>query len=746
MPHRSHAPESRAPMTSRRESRSPAVQKVSDYFGCNVFGQETMRLLLPKDTYRRLREAVDLGKRIEPEVANAVASAMKTWAISKGATHYCHWFQPMTGSTAEKHDAFVDPTGDGRAIEKFSGRHLVQAEPDASSFPSGGLRVTFEARGYTAWDPTSPAFIMEMKGGATLCIPTIFVSYNGQSLDDKTPLLRSCDVISKAALDILKLFKSDAGRKDVRPAGTGGTSDTAGAAKVHATLGVEQEYFLIDGSYYEHRPDLLMAGRTLVGAPSPKGQQLEDHYFGSIKERVFAFMNEAEIELYKLGVPVKTRHNEVAPNQFERAPVFEEVNVAVDHNQLVMDVLERIAIRHGLALLLHEKPFAGVNGSGKHCNWSLATDTGRNLLTPGDTPHDNLQFVVFLACIVKAVHDNPLFLRATVASAGNDHRLGANEAPPAIMSVFLGNHLTKVFADIVDGVHPKGQDKEWMSFGLSRIPPILRDNTDRNRTSPFAFTGDKFEFRAVGSSFNTALPITILHAIVAAQLQQAKKDIEAKLKKKPFKDAVLEVLRGYIKQSKAICFEGNNYSAEWVKEAARRGLPNVQTTPDALEGFSRRENGALLERLGIMSAEESLSREHVKLEKYAKDIEIEARLLMEMVETQIVPAGLRYQNQVAKAVRGLKDLLPSEAAVETQTALLRGVADHIDRACKGAAELRLAVARAVEEDDGAPRAHFYCHTVKPLFTPIREAVDGLEGLVDADLWPLPKYREMLFLL
>ncbi|MCX5795917.1 MAG: glutamine synthetase III [Elusimicrobia bacterium] len=724
MPHRSHAPESLAQMTPRRGSQT---QKVSDYFGCNVFGPETMRLLLPKDTYRRLREAVDLGKRIEPEVANAVAAAMKTWALSKGATHYCHWFQPMTGYTAEKHDSFVEPTGDGRAIEKFSGRHLVQAEPDASSFPSGGLRVTFEARGYTAWDPTSPAFIMEMKGGATLCIPTIFVSYNGQSLDDKTPLLRSCDVISKAALDILKLFKSD-------------------AAKVHATLGAEQEYFLVDRSYYESRPDLLMAGRTLVGAPSPKGQQLEDHYFGSIKERVFAFMNEAESELYKLGVPVKTRHNEVAPNQFESAPVFEEVNVAVDHNQLVMDVLDRIAIRHGLAVLLHEKPFAGINGSGKHCNWSLATDTGKNLLTPGDTPNENLQFVVFLACIVKAVHDNPLFLRATVASAGNDHRLGANEAPPAIMSVFLGGHLTKVFADIEKGVHPKGQDKEWMSFGLSRIPPILRDNTDRNRTSPFAFTGDKFEFRAVGSSFNTALPITILHAIVAAQLRQAKTDIEAKLKKKPFKDAVLEVLRGYIKQSKAICFEGNNYSAAWVKEAAKRGLPNVQTTPDALEGFSRRENGALLERLGIMSAEESLSREHVKLEKYAKDIEIEARLLMEMVETQIVPAGLQYQNRVAEAVRGLRELLPSEAALDTQIGLLRNVADHIDRASKGVTELRLAVARAVDEEDGAPRARFYCHKVKPLFTPIREAVDGLEGLVDAELWPLPKYREMLFLL
>jgi glutamine synthetase len=720
-------------MTDTRRSDGPEqanrqARKVSDYFGCNVFNQETMMLLLLKDTYWRFRQAVDHGQRMEPEVANDIASAMKTWAISKGATHYCHWFQPMTGYTAEKHDSFVEPRGGGRAIETFTGRNLVQAEPDASSFPSGGLRATFEARGYTAWDPTSPAFIMELKGGSTLCIPTIFVSYNGQSLDDKTPLLRSCDAIGKAALDILKLFKTEAN-------------------KVYATLGPEQEYFLIDHSYYERRPDLLMAGRTLVGAPSPKGQQLEDHYFGSIKERVFAFMTDAESELYKLGVPVKTRHNEVAPNQFECASVFEEANVAVDHNQLVMDVLERIALRHGLALLLHEKPFAGINGSGKHCNWSLATDMGRNLLSPGDTPHDNLQFVLFLACIVKAVHDNPLFLRATVASSGNDHRLGANEAPPAIMSVFLGQHLTKVFADIEDGVELKGQDKEWMHFGIDRIPPILRDNTDRNRTSPFAFTGDKFEFRAVGSSFNTALPITILHAIVAAQLIEAKKDIEAKLKaKKSFKDAVLEVLRGYIKQSKPICFEGNNYAADWVKEASQRGLPNVQATPDALEGFGCQANGALLERLGIMSAEESLAREHVKLEKYAKDVDIEAKILIELVETQIVPAALRYQNRLIESVRGLRELLPSEPAVKTEAKLLREVCADIDHACHGTDKLRAALALAERQEEAAAKARFFCREVKPLFGPIRRAVDSLEGMVDADLWPLPKYREMLFLL
>jgi len=724
-----HAPRTGAypKMTERRDPSAPP-RKVSDYFGCNVFGPETMRLLLPKDTHRRFQDAVERGKRMDPEIAHAVASAMKTWAISKGATHYCHWFQPMTGYTAEKHDSFVEPTGDGRAIETFSGRHLVQAEPDASSFPSGGLRATFEARGYTAWDPTSPAFIMEMRGGATLCIPTIFVSYNGESLDDKTPLLRSCEALSRAAVGILRLFKTE-------------------ARKVYATLGPEQEYFLIDRSYYNRRPDLVMAGRTLLGAPSPKGQQLEDHYFGSIKERVFAFMTDAESELYKLGVPIKTRHNEVAPNQFECAPVYEEVNVAVDHNQLVMDVLERIAIRHGLAALFHEKPFAGVNGSGKHCNWSLATDRGRNLLAPGETPHENLQFLVFLVCIVKALRDNPMLLRATVASSGNDHRLGANEAPPAIMSVFLGGHLTKVLADLEKGGTPKGQDQEWMHFGIDRIPPVLRDNTDRNRTSPFAFTGDKFEFRAVGSSFNTALPLTILHAIVADQLIEAGKEIESRLKaKKPFKDAVLEVLRRYIKRVKPICFEGNNYSEAWVKEAASRGLPNVQTTPEALEGFIRKDNAALLERLGIMSAAESRSRQHVRLEKYAKDLDIEAKVLIEMVASQVIPAALAYQNRLIDSVRGLRELLPAEPAVAVQAELLRRVAANVARACKGVEQLRGALARADRETDVQKKALFYCHEVKPLCDPVRQAVDALEGVVEAELWPLPKYREMLFLL
>ncbi|MDD5656370.1 MAG: glutamine synthetase III [Elusimicrobia bacterium] len=711
------------------DAREPsAPTKVSEYFGCNVFGPETMRLLLPKETYRRFQEAVDNGRRIEPDIANAVASAMKTWALSKGATHYCHWFQPMTGYTAEKHDSFVEPSGDGRAIENFSGRHLVQAEPDASSFPSGGLRATFEARGYTAWDPTSPAFLMELRGGATLCIPTIFVSYNGQSLDDKTPLLRSCEAINRASLDLLKLFGVQ-------------------ARKVHPTLGPEQEYFLIDRSAYNSRPDLLLAGRSLLGAPSPKGQQLEDHYFGSIEERVFAFMTDAESELYKLGVPVKTRHNEVAPNQFECAPVFEEINVAVDHNQLVMDILDRIAVRHGLAALFHEKPFAGVNGSGKHCNWSLATDAGRNLLLPGQTPQENLQFLVFLVCIVKAVHDNPLFLRAAIASSGNDHRLGANEAPPAIMSVFLGEHLTKVLADIENGVAPKNQDKQWMHFGIDRIPPILRDNTDRNRTSPFAFTGDKFEFRAVGSSANTALPLTILNAIVADRLIEARKDIEAQMRAgKSLNDAAIEVLRGYFKSAKAVCFEGNNYSAEWAQEAKRRGLPNVDNSAEALEGFSRKDNLALLERLGVMSEAEALSRQHVRLERYVKDVEIEARIVIELAQSMIVPAAVAYQNRLIESVRGLRELLPAEPSLQTQTELLRQVARDIDRVHKGVEALRASLGKIEREAEGGKKALLVCRELKPLFAPLREACDALEGVVDSSLWPLPKYREMLFLL
>ncbi|MDE1976523.1 MAG: glutamine synthetase III [Elusimicrobia bacterium] len=708
-------------------SHGRTAAKVSDYFGCNVFGQETMKLLLPKETYKHVQEVIHRGKPLDLDAANAVASAMKTWAMSKGATHYCHWFQPMTGVTAEKHDSFIDLAEGGKAIETFTGKQLVQQEPDASSFPSGGLRTTFEARGYTAWDPTSPAFILETPGGSTLCIPTVFISYTGESLDTKTPLLRSIEALNKAALDILGYFKAD-------------------ATKVFSTVGAEQEYFLVDQEYYEGRPDLMLCGRTLFGAPSPKGQQLEDHYFGSIRERVFTFMTDAEKELYKLGVPIKTRHNEVAPNQFECAPVFEEANVATDHNQLVMDVMHRVAARHGMAALFYEKPFAGVNGSGKHLNWSLGTDTGKNLLSPGKTPQENLQFLIFLVATIKAVHDRSRILRAAIASSGNDHRLGANEAPPAIISVFLGAQLTRVLEDLEKGVTTRGTEPEWISIGIDKIPPILKDNTDRNRTSPFAFTGNKFEFRAVGSSFNIGVPIALLNAIVADALMQAKKDIDKLLKtKKTFKDAALEVLRRYYRDSKAVCFEGNNYSAQWEAEAAKRKLPNVKTTPEALDGLARKESLALFARLGVLSETEARSRRHIQLEKYAKQIDIEAKLVIEMVMTHYVPAAAAYQKEFSATLRGVAEVLPGQTdALKIQGEILSRVTGLIAQAITAAEEIKKALVSAEKIDDAHEKALAYCHKVKPLFDPVREAVDGLEGLVPDSLWPLPKYREMLF--
>ncbi|MBI4678584.1 MAG: glutamine synthetase III [Elusimicrobia bacterium] len=725
---RPHHSNGRRPEPAPGLSQAPPGDKVSDYFACNVFNLKTMRTLLPKETFRQIEEAILEGKRLSPEAANSVASAMKTWAISKGATHYTHWFQPMTGLTAEKHDSFIELNSDGSVLESFTGKQLAQAEPDASSFPSGGLRTTFEARGYTAWDPTSPAFIMETPGGATLCIPTVFVSYNGLSLDKKTPLLRSIEALNRAALDILAYFKVDARR-------------------VSSNMGAEQEYFLIDRSYFGRRTDLLMAGRTLLGAAPPKGQQLEDHYFGSIKERVFCFMTDAERELYKLGVPVKTRHNEVAPNQFEIAPIHEEANVAVDHNQLVMDIFERVAGRHGLAAVFHEKPFAGTNGSGKHINWSLGTDTGVNLLAPGETPSDNLRFLVFLVCAVKAVHDHGRLLRASVASSGNDHRLGANEAPPAIMSVFLGEYLTKVLSDIERGAPTKETDKEWLNLGIDKIPPVLRDNTDRNRTSPFAFTGNKFEFRAVGSSSNCAFPLTIINAIVAGALRQMKKDIDGGLKtKKPFKDAVLEVLRKYVKESKRVCYEGNNYSGDWEKEAAKRGLPNVKTTPEALEGLILKESFALLDSTKILKPEEARSRYHIELERYAKDIDIEAKLLVEMVESQVLPAAFSYQKELGLSIQALKAVLPKHPSLRSQESLLDEVAGHVGAIREGVGRLRKAMADAEKETEPLKKAQAYCHQVKPRFSMVRRSADALEELAPDKDWPLPKYHEMLFLI
>ena len=714
-------------MTAKKTSRSaaPARPKVSDYYGCNVFGLETMKLLLPKATFHKVQEAAAKGERLDLDSANAVASAMKTWAIQKGASHYCHWFQPLTGATAEKHDAFIDPTGNGKVLETFTGAMLTQAEPDASSFPSGGLRVTFEARGYTAWDPTSPAFILESETGSTLCIPTCFVSYTGHALDTKTPLLRSIAALDKAALGILSLFQSD-------------------AKKVVATLGAEQEYFLIDKEYYDARPDLLLAGRTLFGAGSPKGQQLEDHYFGAIKDRVFSFMTDFESECFKLGIPLKTRHNEVAPHQYECAPVFEEANVAVDHNQLVMDIMKRVAERHGLAALTYEKPFAGVNGSGKHNNWSLGTDTGKNLLSPGATPHENLQFLTILVSIIKAVHTHSLLLRASIASSGNDHRLGANEAPPAIMSIFLGAQLTKVLNDLEKGAVTKGTDPQWISLGIDQIPAVIKDNTDRNRTSPFAFTGNKFEFRAVGASANNAIPMSTLNSIVAAQLIATKKEIDAALKKgKSLKEAVLGTLKQYYTDSKAVCFEGNGYSEEWVVEAKKRGLPNEKTTPSALKGFALKKSVSLFAKLGVLTEEETHSRYHILLEKYAKDIDIEAKLIAEMTTTLFVPAAVEYQNELAKNLAGL-----SAAGINSpaQASLLRAVSEKVERALVAVDELKLALGNAEALTDVEDKAFAYCDKVKPYFDKVRVEIDALELLLPASTWPLPKYREMLFLM
>jgi glutamine synthetase len=706
-------------------TQSGVAPKVSDYYGTNVFGLDTMKLLLPKETFRKVQDAIEKGARLDQESANAVASAMKTWAMQKGATHYCHWFQPLTGTTAEKHDAFIDLTGEGGVVESFTGQMLVQAEPDASSFPSGGLRATFEARGYTAWDPTSPAFILETPGGSTLCIPTCFVSYTGHALDTKTPLLRSIEALNKAALGILEYFKSD-------------------ATKVFSTLGAEQEYFLIDNEYYKARPDLLLAGRTLFGAASPKGQQLEDHYFGAIKDRVFSFMTDFEAEAFKLGIPLKTRHNEVAPHQFECAPIFEEANVAVDHNQLVMDVMKRVAARHGLAALLYEKPFAGVNGSGKHNNWSLGTDTGKNLLSPGATPQENLQFLIVLVSIIKAVHEHSLLLRASIASSGNDHRLGANEAPPAIMSVFLGEQLTNVLEDLEKGKTTKQLDPMWIPFGIDKIPPVLKDNTDRNRTSPFAFTGNKFEFRAVGSSFNNAIPITTLNTIVAGQLIETKKLIDAAVKGgKSFKDAATEVLRKLYKESKGVCFEGNNYSEEWVKEAKKRGLPNEKTTPAALKGFALKKSVDLFEKLGVLTHEESHSRYHILLEKYAKDLDIEAKLISEMTTTLFVPAVVDYQVSLGQALATEKSAGVKTGALAS---LSREISAKLEAALEGVESLNTERAKADALEDVEAKAAAYCEKVKPYFDKVRAQIDGLELQLPAAAWPVPKYREMLFLM
>ncbi len=703
----------------------------SAYFGINTFGARQMRDKLPKDVYAKLAASIRHGKKLNIEVAPTVAQVIKEWAISRGVTHFTHWFQPQTGLTAEKHDAFLTFDDNRQAMEAFTGAQLIQSEPDASSFPSGGLRATWEARGYTAWNPASPVFIVESGNTRTLCIPSVFIGYNGEALDEMTPLLRSSDVLSERSIALLELL----GDKGVQ--------------RVYTTLGAEQEYFLIDRQHFALRPDLVMAGRSLVGAPPPRGQQLEDHYFGGIPERIQACISEVEHELYKLGVPIMTRHNEVAPCQFEMAPLFEETDIAVDHNQLVMALLRKVALRHGLQAILHEKPFAGINGSGKHCNWSLsiAADSadidGTNLLKPGKTPHQNLRFLVFLAAILKGVHRHAGLLRAGIASSGNEHRLGANEAPPAIISVFMGSMLTRVIEAIAAGKTSANAAQAMIKLGVARLPEIEKDNTDRNRTSPFAFTGNKFEFRAVGSSASIAFPIVLLNAAVAEALGELTEQISANMKRgKSVDDVVLGVVREAFKQTAAIRFEGNNYSDEWVKEAEKRGLPNLRRSPEALDQLLTRQSRTLLTKLGIFTKPELESRFHVRLERYIKDMLIEAHTLKEIIDTLILPASFSYAGSLAAsaahAVSAGITHTPQIAAANEMGAMIESLRERRDA-------LEGVIAKAEDMHHDAPKqAKLLTGAVADAMASAREASDALELKVADEVWPLPKYREMLF--
>jgi len=700
----------------------------SEIFGENVFNETSMRQYLTKDALISITAAVEKGSKIDRLTANHISTGMKEWALSKGATHYTHWFQPLTGATAEKHDAFFETIGDGLAIEKFGGDQLVQQEPDASSFPNGGIRNTFEARGYTAWDPTSPAFIY----GTTLCIPTVFVAYTGEALDYKTPLLRALQVIDSAAVAICKYFD-----KNVK--------------KVNASLGWEQEYFLIDNALATSRPDIVLTGRTLLGHSPAKGQQLDDHYFGTIPARAMAYMRDLENECMLLGIPVKTRHNEVAPNQFELAPIYEEANLAVDHNSLLMDVMQKVAMRHNFKVLIHEKPFAGVNGSGKHNNWSLSTDTGVNLLSPGKTPMSNLQFLTFFINTIKAVQTYEELLRAAIASASNDHRLGANEAPPAIISVFIGNQLTQVLKELETVTKGKLSPQEKTDLKLNvvgKIPEILLDNTDRNRTSPFAFTGNKFEFRAVGSTANCANPMTVLNTIVAKQLIDFKVEVDALIDKKTMKkdDAIFNVLREYIKTSKAILFEGNGYSDLWEKEAQKRGLSNNKTTPEALKVKISKEAIALFEELGVMNKIESEARYEIEMEEYILHIQIESRVLGDIARNHIVPTAVRYQNILIENVTGLKTIYGDKfkSLAKEQLSLIEEISGHIEALNSLVTKMTNERKKFNKLSDIEKKANGYCEKVKPLFENIRYHCDKLELMIDDELWPLTKYRELLF--
>jgi len=705
------------------EIKFPAL-KISEYYGANVFDKKKMKEYLSTDAYQSIISSIEKGEPIPRDMAEQVASAMKSWAIGKGATHYTHWFQPLTGSTAEKHDAFFEAMEDGNGIEKFSGDALAQQEPDASSFPSGGIRNTFEARGYTAWDPSSPAFII----ARTLCIPTVFVSYTGEALDYKVPLLKALSVLDKAAVDVCHYFDK-------------------GIEKVNASLGIEQEYFLVDSALFNARPDLHLTGRTLFGHMSAKNQQLEDHYFGSIPERVYAYMQDLETEALQLGIPLKTRHNEVAPSQFECAPIYEEINLAIDHNQLLMDLMDRVAKRHNFKVLLHEKPYAGINGSGKHNNWSMITNTGKNLLSPGKTPKNNLMFLTFFVNTIKAVAEHADLLRASIASVNNDHRLGANEAPPAIISIFLGSQLSDLLDEIeTSRISRIIKDDAMLWQGIPKIPQILRDNTDRNRTSPFAFTGNKFELRAVGSSANSSNAMTILNLIVADQLKKFKVDVDKLLKKGEKKDAaILTIIKRYIKDSKKIRFEGNGYSEEWEKEAAARGLSNIRTTPKALDVLLTEKTQTLFNDSGVFTPRESHARHEILLESFYKKLQIEARVMGELAYNIILPAAITYQTKLIENIRGLKELGLEESAYKAQLDIITQISVHINA-------IRVDIENMVQERKKAnnienlrDKAIAYDEKVKAYFQPIRYHVDKLEQLVDDSLWPLPKFRELLFI-
>jgi glutamine synthetase len=717
-------------------SAQPSIEventaKITAIFSSNVFTLKTAREFLSDEAYKSLTSSIKTGQKIDRAIANQISSGIRAWAEGKGVTHFTHWFQPLTGTTAEKHDSFFTIKSDGTPIEQFEGDALIQQEPDASSFPSGGLRATFEARGYTAWDPSSPAFIMEIGNGKTLCIPTIFVSYTGESLDYKAPLLKALEALNKAAVDVCNYFDKNVSR-------------------VTPTLGWEQEYFVIDEALFNSRPDLVMTGRTVYGHSSAKNQQLEDHYFGSIPERVYAYIRDFETECYKLGIPLRTRHNEVAPAQFECAPIFEEVSVAVDHNSLLMDIMDRVARRHKLRVLLHEKPFAGINGSGKHNNWSMATDTGVNLLAPGKTPKTNLMFLTFFVNTIKAVHDYADILRASIASAPNDHRLGANEAPPAIISVFIGQYLSRVLSDVKERVSVKfdEQDESMLKIDIHKnIPELLLDNTDRNRTSPFAFTGNKFEFRAVGSSANCANPMTVLNTIMAETLKQFKKDVDALIEKGEKKEiAIMHVIREYIVDSEKVLFEGNNYSEAWEKEAEKRGLANIKTTPLALDAMITDKAKALFESNEVYTHEELEARHEIELEKYIKKVQIESRIMGELASSHILPPAIRYQNLLADNIRGLKDAGLPETAYTNQKQILERISEHINSMCDLVGKMIEARKITNSMDNTRTKAIAYQSQVKDkFFDDIRYHADKLELLIDDKEWYLPKFREMLFL-